>query len=158
MTRQYKSKIHYIFTLVVIFILQSDFFIPKMFTILAQVGVDARDSGKKNHKESKKKRPKDSASTKKNAKSDQLKTHTEMGTLILKTDLACRVIIDGKDVGEILIEKALEHKLEVGSHYILAHYFNGLYTWTQQVQIEKSKRLEVNIQLKAKKTAAEIIR
>ncbi len=78
-----------------------------------------------------------------------------MGTLILKTDMSCRISIDSEATNDLDENQSRELKVKPGQHVVQAKSLNGLYVWTQTVQVEAFKRLPVNVELKKKKAEAE---
>ena len=113
-----------------------------------QVGVDARAP--------KKKPPSDSKDTgKASKKPGAAKPQPPMGTLILKTDMDCQIAIDSESTDELNENRSKELKVKPGQHVVQAKSLNGLYTWTQTVQVEAFKRLSVSVELKKKKAEAE---
>jgi formylglycine-generating enzyme required for sulfatase activity len=133
--------------------------LPAAFQAAAQVGVDARDSGKKKEDAKSSKPTKTTKSTKRSTKSAKAKSNPHTGILILKTDLICRITIR-ESTGELNLDGVTlvdyrELPLKVGRHHIIAYSLDDRYSWNQWVQIEKSKQLEVNIELKEKKIMAE---
>jgi formylglycine-generating enzyme required for sulfatase activity len=133
--------------------------LPAAFEAAAQVGVDARDSGKKKEDAKSSNPTKTTKSTKRSSKSAKAKANLNTGILILKTDLACRIMIRSEGLSEINFvgykDDYVEVSLKAGQHFVLAQSLDGLYNWVEWVHIEKSERLEVNIKLKEKKIAAE---
>ncbi|HST22222.1 MAG TPA: formylglycine-generating enzyme family protein [Blastocatellia bacterium] len=113
-----------------------------------QVGVDARTPKKKPSNESKE-------TGKTGKKSGPSKTQPPMGTLILKTDMDCRIAIDNESTNELDENKLRELKVKPGQHVVQAKSRDGLYSWTQTVQVEAFKRMTVSVELKKKKAEAE---
>ena len=144
-----KSGVVAIFALAFVIL---SFCLPAVFesslAMSAQIGVDARTP--------KKKPPSDSKDAgKAGKKSGPSKSQPAMGTLILKTDMDCRITIDSEPANELDENKSRELKVKPGQHVVQAKSLDGLYSWTQTVQVEASKRMSVSVELKKKKAEAE---
>jgi len=112
----------------------------------AQVGVDARK-----HKKKKKKTGADKVNKGPSKPEPQIST----ATLVLRTDMDCRITIDGEYRAELYDQRTTEVGLKPGEHFVEATSLNGLYKWTATVQAAEQNRLPVNIQLRKRKAEAE---
>lgn len=122
------------------------------FTANGQVGVDSRGSKKTPPRKTSSKRRDPTKATK---KPDQPPEQAPIGKLILRADLNCRVTVDGQFVDELAENQSKELTVKPGQHTVSANTLDGLYRWSGVFQVQESKSVPVNVELKKEKAAAE---
>jgi formylglycine-generating enzyme required for sulfatase activity/Tfp pilus assembly protein PilF len=82
-------------------------------------------------------------------------SHASDEILILRADMDCQVSIDGEYVAALDEAQTKVLRVNAGEHIIKATSPGGRYVWTKTVQVPRSQRVTVAIELKEKQAEAE---